>query len=160
MHDEDAREKRINQILMIGIYIMLGVILFTSIFYLKATKTYRHARNEAIQIATQYGKLDQVDDFYWFNRNKTYFSVGGKDAKGDEKYVIIAQKGGKVQVVNQKDGYNEDEIRQVFAKVHPNQTILKATLGLYKKHIVWEIVSKQNQYYLFDFKSGQAIENT
>ncbi|MHC5188346.1 cell wall elongation regulator TseB-like domain-containing protein [Enterococcus cecorum] len=159
MHNEDAREKRINQILMIGIYIMLGVILFTSIFYLKATKSYRHARNEAIQIATQYGKLDQVDDFYWFNRKNTYFSVGGKDAKGDEKYVIIAQKGGKVQVVNQKDGYNEDEIRQIFAKVHPNQTILKTTLGFYKKHIVWEIVSKQNQYYFFDFKSGQAIEN-
>ena len=95
---------------------MLGVILFTSIFYLKATKTYRHARNEAIQIATQYGKLDQVDDFYQFNRKKTYFSVGGKDAKGDEKYVIIAQKGGKVQVVNQKDGYNEDEIRRFLPR--------------------------------------------
>lgn len=159
MHYEDAREKRINQILMIGIYFMLAVILFTSIFYLKATKSYRHARSEAIQIATKYGNLDQVDHFYWFNHNNTYFSVSGKDIEGDEKYVIIAQKGGEVQVVNQKDGYNEDEIRRVFAKVHPNQTILKVTLGIYKKHIVWEIVSKENHYYLFNFKSGQAIEN-
>lgn len=158
MYYEDEREKKINRILMIAIFIMLAIILLTSLFYLKATNPYRQARSEAVKIASQYGKLDSVDDFYWFNRKKTYFSVGGTDDAGKKKYVIIAQKGGKVKVVNQKDGFNEAEIRQVFNKLHPDEAILKVNLGQYDSRIAWEVVTEQNQYYLFDFETGKAIQ--
>lgn len=60
----------------------------------------RQARNEAIEIAQKYTDLKEVDQFYWFNRQASSFSLVGTDDKENKIVVIIPKSGEKVSVLN------------------------------------------------------------
>lgn len=163
MKRSKTKEHKLNVFLLSGIYFLLAIILLSCLFYLKATKPYRQARAEASEIATKYANIVKVDQFYWFNRKETYFSVIGKDKDGKEKLVLINQKNGKVKIFNQSEGYNEAEIRHQVANDYPNEKISKLAIGLKKKQIIWEVVTKNSegvfQYHLYSFKTGEKIKN-
>uniref|UniRef100_UPI002477D708 cell wall elongation regulator TseB-like domain-containing protein n=1 Tax=Enterococcus faecalis TaxID=1351 RepID=UPI002477D708 len=105
--------------------------------------------------------LETVDKFYWFTRKNTYFTLTGKNDKGTDIVVIVPKSGEKVTVLNQKDGQTEQQITDVVAKAHPDESVMKATLGLYDKRPAWEVVTENDQgvltYYLMSFDKGEEI---
>ncbi len=119
------------------------------------------SQKEATAIAKTSANLETVDKFYWFTRKNTYFTLTGKNDKGTEIVVIVPKSGEKVTVLNQKDGQTEQQITDIVAKAHPDESVMKATLGLYDKRPAWEVVTENDQgvltYYLMSFDKGEEI---
>lgn len=147
---------------MITGYAIAGVLVLLIIgvafSFWKCSRPVNQAEEEATTIAKKYADLSQVDDFYWFKRDKSSFTVMGKDKAGKEVVVFIPESGDKVTVMNKKDGLSEAEAKSIIHQEAPNETITKASLGLYKEQPAWEVVTKDKlgklSYYLMAFKDG------
>ncbi|WP_376765631.1 cell wall elongation regulator TseB-like domain-containing protein [Enterococcus durans] len=157
-----AKEKIINRVLLGLIIFLLAVIVFSSIFYLRSSRPMMQAKKEATEIAEKYADLKEVDRFYWFTRKKTYFSLTGKNDKGQEIVVVIPKSGEKVKVLAQKDGLTEKEAKQKIADAYPDIQVEKATLGMYDDQVVWEITGENSHnelnYYLIAFDTGKEVK--
>ncbi len=158
---EERNETRKTKILLSIIAILLAIIVMIAIFYVRSTHPRTQAKREATEIAKEYAHLNTVDNFYWFTRKETYFSVTGKDDKGEELVVIIPKSGEKVTVLNQKDGQDESQIRQIIETKYKEKNIQKISLGLYNDQPTWEIVTKNDDgllsYYLLSFANAEEV---
>lgn len=133
---------------------------------MSASQPYRYAKKEAIDLAERYADMVETNEFYWYTRDKAYFSLTGSNSNGEEIVVIIPESGDKVSIFQQSEGVTEAQaLRKVIDEVHP-ANILKITLGFYEDEPVWEITaeneSKELNYYLVSFKTGEIqkqIEN-
>lgn len=125
----------------------------------------RQARQEAVEIAEEYANIDTVDDFYWFTREETYFTVMGKDENDRALAVIIPKSGDKVRVEEQSEGLSEQEAKQAVLQEHEDETIEKASLGIVDNDPVWEVVTTDenddegSNYYLLQFQDGEEVKN-
>ncbi|WP_179190499.1 DUF5590 domain-containing protein [Candidatus Enterococcus mansonii] len=150
-----------TKILLGVIAFLLVVIVMITIFYVRSTHPRTQAKKEATQIAKEYAHLESVDQFYWFTRKKTYFTVTGKNDKGEELIVIIPKSGEKVTVLNQKDGVEEGHIRQIVETDYKEKEIKKVNLGLYKGKPTWEVLTQNEHglltYYLLSFENAEEI---
>lgn len=159
LQEQDEIKK--TKILLAGIAILLAIIVMIAIFYVRSTHPRTQAKKEATEIAKEYAHLESVDKFYWFTRKKTYFSVTGKNDKGEELAVIIPKSGGKVTVLNQKSGVVEGHIRQIIETEYQEKAIQKISLGLYNDEPTWEIVTTNDEgllsYYLLSFENAEEI---
>lgn len=143
----------------IGVSIVLGLfLLFTTVFYIRSVRPMKQAEKQALEFAEDYVTFAYVSDFYWFNREETYFTLVGTTEKDKEVIAIISQTGDKITILNQKDGINRD---QVLAKIEADYgpiKLLKITLGKYQNVPVWEVVTENDDdslnYYLIDFATG------
>ena len=161
MEQETRSEKRKIIGLLSGIVILLLIILFSSIFYIRSTRPMAQAKQEATEIAKQYASIEDVERFYWFTREETYFTVLGKDDKQQEMIAIIPKSGSKITVLKQSDGLSEAAAKDAIRVAHPKEIVQKATLGMFKKQPVWEIMTKGDHgqsYFLLDFKTGQEVK--
>lgn len=151
-----------NKILLGFIIFFLLIMIMLSIFYIRVTHVEAQARKEATILAKEYAQIENVDSFYWFNRKETYFTIVGENNEGEKKVVIIPQKSEEIIVLNQKDGLNEQEIREKIGTNYAGNTIQKITLGIYEKKPSWEVVTQNDEgllnYYLFSFKDGEEIK--
>ncbi|MEI5992842.1 hypothetical protein A5880_000381 [Enterococcus sp. 4G2_DIV0659] len=158
---EERNETRMTKILLGVIAFLLVVIVMITIFYVRSTHPRTQAKKEATQIAKEYAHLESVDQFYWFTRKKTYFTVTGKNDKGEELIVIIPKSGEKVTVLNQKDGVEEGHIRQIVETDYKEKEIKKVNLGLYKGKPTWEVLTQNEHglltYYLLSFENAEEI---
>lgn len=158
---EERNETRKNKILLSVFAVLLVIIVTMAIFYVRSTHLRTQAKREATKIAKEYAHLESVDDFYWFTRKETYFSVTGKDDKGEALAVIIPKSGEKVTILNQKDGVDEEKIRQIIQTEYKEKKIQKISLGLYNDKPTWEIVTKNEDgllsYYLLSFEKAEEI---
>lgn len=161
LQEEERNELRKNKILLSIIAALLVIIVMITIFYVRSTQPRTQAKKEAIQIAKEYAHLESVDQFYWFTRKETYFSVTGKDEKGEAVAVIIPKSGEKVTVLNQKDGVDEGHIRQIIETDYHEKDIQKISLGLYDGKPTWEVVTQNEDgslsYYLLSFEKAEEI---
>lgn len=158
---DEVKETKRNKLLLAIIAILLIIIVAITIFYVRSTHPRTQAKKEATTIAKEYAQLTTVDEFYWFTRKATYFSVTGTNDKGDQLAVIIPKKGGKITVLNQKDGKTEDQIRQIIANTYQESDIQKVSLGMYEDKPTWEVVTKNAEgalnYYLLSFDTGTEM---
>lgn len=158
---DEVKETKRNKLLLAIIAILLIIIVAITIFYVRSTHPRTQAKKEATTIAKEYAQLTTVDEFYWFTRKATYFSVTGTNDKGDQLAVIIPKKGGKITVLNQKDGKTEDQIRQIIANTYQESDIQKVSLGMYEDKPAWEVVTKNAEgalnYYLLSFDMGTEM---
>lgn len=92
---------------------------------------------------------------------ETYFSVTGKDDKGEAIAVIIPKAGEKITVLNQKDGVDEQQVRQIIETDYKEKSIQKVSLGMYNDKPTWEVVTKNDDgllsYYLLSFEKAEEI---
>lgn len=121
------------------------------------------AKKEAYALADKYGQLKTHTAFYWYNRQQTYFTVAGKNKQGQKVYVLIAKKGGKINIYSQNKGLSAGSAKAyVQSRYHPKK-ILKVALGLHKKQAVWEVsyLNRKNQlcYDLIAFKDGHVVKS-
>lgn len=123
----------------------------------------KRAKNEAVEIAEKYANLTTLDNFYWYNRDETYFSLTGKNNENKEIVVIIPQKGDRVIVLDQTDGLTEAQAREVVTSYRPKQEITDVSLGVFEDKNVWEVTtrnkSNQMNYYLLSFEDGTVIKS-
>lgn len=158
---ENRNEEKKTKILLSIITILLVIIVMIAIFYVRSTHPRTQAKKEATEIAKEYAQLTTVDNFYWFTRKETYFSVTGKNADGENLVVIIPEKDGDVTVLNQKDGVEEGQIRQIMETDYQENNIQKISLGLYDGKPTWEVVTKDKDgllsYYLLSFEKAEEI---
>lgn len=155
------RKRIVKYIILVVLFLIvaLGMIIL-----IKANQPYARAKKEAVELAEKYAKLDHADEFYWYSRDHSYFSLVGTDTKGKKIIVIIPKSGEKVTVFNQADGINKAQaIKTITDKKHPYK-ILKVTLGMEQDEPVWEITTenekKELSYYLLSFESGEIIKET
>ncbi len=151
-----------NRWQLIVITILSCILVFSLIFYIRSSRPMREAKNDTIRYAEKYADLKDVERFYWFTREKTYFSVTGTDKEGKKIVVIIPKSGDKVVVKNQSEGLTQEEaVQEVKEKYSPNN-ILKINLGMFKEQIVWEVTAqnkqKQLSYYLISFSTGDEVK--
>ncbi len=153
MSKKRNRQLKLVTLSLILFLVLLGIILFQS------SSPMRKAKNQAIKISEEVANISKVEDFYWFTRDKTYFTVVGTDDKNEEKIVLLPQDGSEALVMNQKDGLTGDDAIQVVLDTKETKKIKKISLGMYDKKPVWEVVAiaKDNSlsYYLIDFKEGK-----
>ena len=120
------------------------------------------AERQATTIAKRYANLKTRTDFYIYNRENTYYTVAGKNNKGQRNLVIVPQKNGSVRVVKQSTGLTEQQaLAQVKSNEHPKR-VLKAVPGIFNDKVVWEVTylnSKGNLCYdLINFKTGSYVQ--
>lgn len=120
------------------------------------------AERQATTIAKRYANLKTRTDFYIYNRENTYYTVAGKNNKGQRILVIVPQKNGSVWVVKQSTGLTEQQaLAQVKSNEHPKR-VLKAVPGIFNDKVVWEVTylnSKGNLCYdLINFKTGSYVQ--
>lgn len=120
------------------------------------------AERQATTIAKRYANLKTRTDFYIYNRENTYYTVAGKNNKGQRILVIVPQKNGSVRIVKQSTGLTEQQaLAQVKSNEHPKR-VLKAVPGIFNDKVVWEVTylnSKGNLCYdLINFKTGSYVQ--
>ncbi len=161
MDKAQNKERKKVIVLFTTIVVLLLIILFASIFYIRSSRPMRQAKNEATAYAKKYANIETVDEFYWFNRGETSFTVLGTDKSGQELVVSIPKSGSKVSVFQQSEGVTEEQARALVQKEHPGETFKKANLGMFEDQPTWEIVTKTDNglnYYLLQFKDGAEIK--
>ena len=154
--------KRSNrQVKILGLILILAVVLISLVLFQSASPM-RKAKKEGIKIAQSVADIQQVDEFYWFTREKTYFTVVGKDKNQVEKVVFLPQDGSEALVMEQKEGLTDKEAIQKVLDLKETSKIKKVSLGIYDNKPTWEIVAKSKDggivYYLIDFKNGDVIK--
>ncbi len=161
MHRDLKKESRITIILLVCIALLLAILALFSVTYFKATQPMKQAKQEATALAEKYGDVTQVDAFYRYTRNDTYYAIFGENKNNQAVIVLIPSSGKNVQVLNQSDGLSMQQAKAVVAKTAPKDTFERASLGMNEKQIVWEIVTKdesnQYHYYLVQFSDGKLV---
>jgi uncharacterized protein YpmB len=144
-----TRQQKLNRWLLGIVAFLLIIIVAVTMIFIRSNRPMQQAKREAVQMAEKYADLKTVDHFYWFNREKTYFTVTGENNTGESIIVIVPKSGEKVRVLNQKDGLTD----LIFEK---------ANLGIYQDKTAWEITAKDEKgaifYYLLSFNDGKQIK--
>ncbi|MDC2830752.1 DUF5590 domain-containing protein [Limosilactobacillus mucosae] len=120
------------------------------------------AERQATSIAKRYANLKTRTGFYIYNRENTYYTVAGKNNKGQKILVIVPQKNGSVRIVKQSTGLTKQQaLAQVKSNEHPKK-VLKAVPGIFNDKVVWEVTylnQKGNLCYdLINFKTGSFVQ--
>lgn len=159
----DTMRSKLNKWVIGLVAVLLLIIVSGTILFIRSNRPMQQAKEEAVDLAKQYANLETMENFYWFNREETYFTVTGKDQSGNDIVVIIPKSGENIQVLDAKDGLNEEAVIQQMQTAHPEITVDKAALGKFKDQPVWEVTGKDDQgaisYYLFSFENGEEIQN-
>lgn len=160
MGDDSVNRKSNRQLKIIGLVLILTVLLISIVLF-QSTSPMRKAKKQGIKISKEIANIETVADFYWFTREKTYFTVVGKDTSDTEKVVFIPQDGTEAVVMNADKGIKSSEAVQKVLDLKETKKIKKVSLGLYNGQPVWEVVGGNSNggsnYYLVDFNKGDII---
>ncbi|MCP0887710.1 DUF5590 domain-containing protein [Ligilactobacillus sp. WILCCON 0076] len=151
-----------KQLIIVLCIILVGYGCWYS--YHKAQEPLVAAKKEAYTLADKYANLKTHTAFYWYNREKTYYTVAGKNNKNEAVYVIVSKKGDKINIYSQSKGITAKKAKQYVQSNEKPKKILKVALGMKtKKQPVWEItyLNKKGElcYDLISFKSGKVIKS-
>ena len=141
---------------------ILGICALIVGLYVLATSPIRSARTQAVQLAEKYANLKTEDKFYYYNRDKTYYTVAGTNKKNQKIYAVIAQNGKKINIYQKSEGISEAKAKTLTKNSSKVKKITHVALGMYKNKPVWE-VSYTNEYGnlcydLLNFKDGKVIK--
>ena len=153
--------RRGNGIKVLAIGLMLALIFITTIL-VQSISPVTKAKKQAKAVANSIAGVERVDDFYWFIREKTYFTIIGRDGNNESKIVLIPEDGSEAVVMNASEGLTEKEAIVKVLETKEVKRVKKINLGMVKGEPVWEVTAVGNSdplsYYLVDFKSGDIIE--
>lgn len=104
--------------------------------------------------AQRYAKLTELRDFSVFNGQATYYSIRGQDDLDQDMLLLTDDLDRPPRLIALSEGLTKEAILALAKE----QGLVPETvsLGLYDQTLVWE-VSSQDQYYLFDFKTGDLL---
>ncbi|MEO1781729.1 cell wall elongation regulator TseB-like domain-containing protein [Enterococcus diestrammenae] len=160
--EETKQSHRLEWILMGVAVFLIAVLIGFSVLMYRSQRPMAQAQEEATELAQKYTDLATVDNFYWFTREETYFSLTGKDKKGDEIAVILPKEGNKIKVLKQADGITETQALRKTAEAYPDDYVTNARLGMFQEKPVWEVATTTENdevgYVLLSFADGKEIK--
>lgn len=150
-------------ILITSAVVMSVVLVFSMALLSISQDPIKKAKKETIAIAEEAAGLVTVSDFYWYNRDKTYFSVFGLNEADKEIMVIVAKDGGKTLILNQDEFITEQQAKKLTREDKGSVDILEARIGLEGDIPIWEISYKEENgrlgYYVLTAKSGKWVSD-
>lgn len=158
----ERKLKRSKRMIIWGIIALILVVIWG--FYMIAQMPYRQARSEAFQLAERYAKVDNIDNFYIYNRKQTYYTIEGENNNHQEVYVVIPKKANRVDIYDKSKGITQKEAQQIVKQQLKSKTIIKAVFGMRDGKIpIWEVAYKNEQnnlcYAQVAFKDGNILQN-
>ena len=102
----EKKRKSNRQLKIIGLVLILTVVL-VSIVLIQSASPMRQAKKQGVALSREVAGIEEVTDFYWFTRDKTYFTVVGNDEKNVGKIVFLPQDGEEAVIMNQSDGIDD-----------------------------------------------------
>lgn len=150
--------------ILITLAVVMSVVLVFSITLLMISQDpIKKAEKETVAIAKETAGLETATDFYWYNREKTYFSVAGLNEADEEMMVIVAKDGGDTIILNQDEFITEQQAKEMTREDKGSVEILEARIGLEGAMPIWEISYKQENgrlgYYVLTAKSGKWVSD-
>ena len=154
--------KRNKRMIILSIILLILVIIWA--IYMIAQAPYREAKNEAVQMAEKYAKVSNVDNFYIYNRNSTYYTVEGKNNDNQNVYVVIPKKGNRVNIYQTNKGITLKKAEKVVTDKYTPKKIEKTVFGMKDgKTPIWEVTYQNKNGELcfaqVGFKSGKVLQN-
>ncbi|WP_423831670.1 DUF5590 domain-containing protein [Streptococcus equinus] len=142
---------------LLGFSLILLVLLIsaTTVLFL-AMKPRLSAEKVATQVAIDTADLVQTSSIDLYNGSKTYYSVYGTTASGDQKIVSVGEDNGKVFVYSVSDGISRKEAEQVAA-ANGATGISKVVYGIDGKTPIWEVTATDG-YYLVNFETSELVK--
>ncbi|MFT8393013.1 MAG: DUF5590 domain-containing protein [Liquorilactobacillus ghanensis] len=160
MKRADQHRSRLTKTIAWALLVL--VIVGAGIIYWQAAAPLNDARKSAVTMAKKYGKLKSTSAFYWYNRQQTFYTVAGKNRDNQAVYVMVAQKGGHINIYQRKSGITSQQAQQTVKNSEHPKKIIKTALGKWKKRPVWEVtyVNKNGRmcYTLLSFKNGSLVK--
>lgn len=147
---------------MLGtIFGVLAVIGLVYSFLGTATRPIDQANHKYSQIALDQKALTSVTNFYWNARQKTYYTILGKDAKNRQKVVIVAKGTQKLHTYLMKDGVTAEKAQAVVTTAYQPKKITNIGMSMYAGVPVWEVTfidKKGNLNYItVQFYNGKIV---
>lgn len=145
-------------IVILSVFIIAVLIIFG-----QSMSPYRAARNNAFEHAEEYADLENLDNFYWYNSEETYYTVTGTNGEGEDIVAIIQKEGGHVEIIPLLETISEyDAVQQALSDLE-NVEILETRIGKDEDIPVWEISFRNPDdtigYYLVSLESGEWIKS-
>lgn len=142
---------------LLGFSLILLVLLISAATVLfLAMKPRLSAEKVATQVAVDTADLVQTSSVDLYNGSKTYYSVYGTTASGDQKIVSVGEDNGKVFVYSVSDGISRKEAEQVAA-ANGAIGISKVVYGIDGKTPIWEVTATDG-YYLVNFETSELVK--
>lgn len=150
----------LRKTIILGSIIVILFALFAFYSYVQAPK--RQAQKQAYALAQKYAHVNNPTAFYWYNRDKTYFTVAGTNNEKEKVYVIIFKNGNKINIYSQNKGISASQATKLVTDMRKPKKIINVALGMRKSEPVWE-VSYRNAannlcYDLISFKDGEVLK--
>ncbi|WP_295728139.1 DUF5590 domain-containing protein [uncultured Limosilactobacillus sp.] len=162
--DVQKKQNRINGMRVFRriVLTILVLILVCWISFAIANHPRRQARHEAYSMAKQYAHVDHPTGFYVYNRDRTYYTVAGKNQHNKQVLVIIPDKGGHITIINQSKGINRQQaVARVSSSERPRR-IIRTAPGYFNDRIVWEVTYINSKgalcYDLINFHTGKFVQ--
>ncbi len=162
MQRKQHQKRQWSQIILWTVLIVAFIAGSIGIIFHEALRPAKTAAGQTVSIARQKG-ISDTGDFLTYNRQHTYYSVSGRNAKNQAVYVVVAKQNGQTKILKQSDGTSKTAIlRQVWQKNNPKK-VLNIGLGIRKSEPVWEVTylnQKGNLCYdLIRFKDGTMVQS-
>ncbi|TFH45446.1 peptidase [Streptococcus equinus] len=142
---------------LLGFSLILLVLLISAATVLfLAMKPRLSAEKVATQVAIDTADLVQTSSIDLYNGSKTYYSVYGTTASGNQKIVSVGEDNGKVFVYSVSDGISRKEAEQVAA-ANGATGISKVVYGIDGKTPIWEVTATDG-YYLVNFETSELVK--
>lgn len=142
---------------LIGFFVLFSVLTFSILYVLEsATKPFVTVEDNARKVAKEFAHLAEISDVTIFNGKESFYTVKGKDASGQEVFVLVPETSSTIYLYPVSDGISEEEAKQRAVENGAGQ-IDKTVFGYQDGHAIWEVKSAQ-AYYLIDFKTGELIK--
>lgn len=151
-----------KQKILMGVSVFLLLFISISIiFVIKAHRPIGQAKKEAVAIAKKHSSLVQADDFYWYNRDETFYTVAGRDKSGAPLLVVVPKKGETINTYKQSDGLTKDEAIAVVTEKGNAHKVTRINFGLLEDEPIWEVLTEDENgaisYYSVSFETGEII---
>lgn len=140
---------------------MLLLILAVTAVITRSLTPFNQAEAETIELASRRADLVEVEDFYWYNGEETFFTITGINSQDKAIIVIVEQDGGAIEVIEQTNAMTEFEaISQTVERDNPEK-ILEARIGMYANDPVWEVSFRLENgsigYTMFSLTTGEWV---
>lgn len=142
---------------LLGFSLIFLVLLISvvTVLYL-SVKPRLDAEKLATQVAVEKADLVKTSSVDLYNGSKTYYSVFGTTASGDQKIVAVGEDNGKVFVYSVTDGISRKQAEQVAA-ANGATGISKVVYGIEGKTPIWEVTATDG-YYLVNFETSELVK--
>lgn len=151
----------VKKFLTTVLVLMLSFIFIVILILTRSLSPYNQAKSETTELAQRRADLVEVQDFYWFNGEETFFTVVGTNTENTSIVVIVQQDGGEVNVLNENDTVSKEEIIQKTIQREQPLKVLEARIGKHQEKPVWEVSFEQENgsigYVTFALTSGEWI---